>query len=120
MHDFCLIAPLPTYEQLGCYVFKRSKGRRWRAFNIKYMSFEKQFERRDTKATIEKCAWVARARGFAYFSVRKLAQCWSDGNAAEVFSKYGHSSDCKDGVGKKMTHVVYRFKGKNCRCCSLN
>jgi len=102
--------PLPTYEKLGC--FKGQKGRRNRAFSIRYMDFLNQFDSKDTKPTIERCLRVAIAKGFKYFAVRNRAVCWSDNNAAENYNKFGPSSDCKDGVGlhKKKSIMVYKIK----------
>ena len=104
--------PLPAYEQLGC--FKAQKSKKNKAFRIMYMNFKKQFNSKDTKATVEKCLRVAIGR-FKYFAIRDKAMCWSDHNPAN-YNKYGSSEACilnKYGVGLKNAIMVYRLKGRN-------
>lgn len=101
--------PIPRYKQLGCYV--ALKNRRNKAFNLRYMSFRAQII--DNKTTIERCLRVAVAKGFTYFSVRNLADCWSDQKAEENYDKLGPSQFCHNGVGdqRRRSMMVYKITG---------
>lgn len=105
-----LSEPIPRYKQLGCYVALKNK--RNKAFNLRYMSFRDQII--DNKTTIERCLRVAVAKGFTYFSVRNLADCWSDQKAEENYDKLGPSQFCHNGVGdqRRRSMMVYKITGK--------
>ena len=60
---------------------------------------------------IDYCATLARAKRFTYFSVRNSV-CWAEQNEPQNYAKYGHSSDCKDGVGLHGINAVYTWAYK--------
>lgn len=64
--------------------------------------------------TIDQCARVAKAKGYAYFAVQNTAECWSDVNAEDTYDDLGPSQKCKGGIGLKGANMVYQLNGKNC------
>ena len=61
---------------------------------------------------VEKCAIVARKRGFRMFAIQDHGQCLSSATAGETFDKYGKSDKCsEDGKGGPWANNVYAFRG---------
>lgn len=66
---------------------------------------------------VEKCAIVARKRGFQMFAVQHHGQCLSSATAEETFDKYGKSNDCsEEGKGGPWANSVYVFRVSQSWC----
>lgn len=55
----------------------------------------------------QKCARVALKRGYVLFAIQDGGSCHSSLTAQDAYSKYGLSTDCRDGKGGKMASDVY-------------
>ena len=61
---------------------------------------------------VEKCAIVARKRGFRMFAIQNHGRCLSSATTGETFDKYGKSDKCsEDGRGGPWANNVYAFRG---------
>jgi len=61
---------------------------------------------------IEKCAFVAKQRGYKVFALQDGGMCLSSSTAHKTFQRYGTSSKCKsDGRGGKEANHVYVIGG---------
>ena len=61
---------------------------------------------------VEKCAIVARKKGFRMFAIQDHGRCLSSATAGETFDKYGKSDKCsEDGKGGPWANNVYAFRG---------
>lgn len=99
---------VPSYKSLGCYVaWARKKPKPLRT---RYINFRNQ-QNKQTGITVDQCSRVAKAKGYAYFAVQNMAECWSDVNAKDTYDNLGPSQKCKDGVGLKGANMMYQLAG---------
>lgn len=97
---------VPSYKSLGCYVASAKK--RPKPLRIRYINFRNQ-KNKQNGVTVDQCARVAKAKGYAYFAVQNTAECWSDVNAKDTYDDLGPSQKCKGGIGLKGANMVYQF-----------
>ena len=96
------------YIDIGCYRDRRSRA---------IASLEGKDPlltgwHKNRKNSIEKCAIVARKRGFRMFSVQYGGECYGSVTAEKTFDRYGKSDNCKgDGKGGAWANRVYAFQG---------
>ena len=62
---------------------------------------------------VEKCAHVAKSRGYQLFTIQNGGFCSSGPMAHRTFQIYGPASKCKGGLGGKWASDVYIFNGKS-------
>ncbi|CAB3981271.1 Collagen alpha-4(VI) chain [Paramuricea clavata] len=60
---------------------------------------------------VEKCAHVAKSRGYQLFTIQNGGFCSSGPMAHRTFQVYGPASKCKGGLGGKWASDVYIFNG---------
>ena len=66
---------------------------------------------------VEKCAHVAKSRGYQVFTIQNGGFCSSGPMAHRTFQIYGPASNCKSGTGGKWASDVYIFNGKQQYYC---
>ncbi|PFX15365.1 G-protein coupled receptor GRL101 [Stylophora pistillata] len=72
---------------------------------------------KDRENPIEKCAIVARQRGFRMFAVQYGGECYSSSTAEKTFDRYGKSDRCEgDGKGGTWANRVYAFQASTSWC----
>ncbi|XP_020601543.1 neurogenic locus notch homolog protein 1-like isoform X6 [Orbicella faveolata] len=99
---------LPERNPLGC--FKERKNDR--VLKIKFGSFESSYNASDPKATVVKCAHLARDMDYEYFAVQDFGDCWTDTKIVDSYDKYGKAlpEKCAGGVGASYTNFMYRLR----------
>nr|XP_002732012.1 PREDICTED: uncharacterized protein LOC100374260 [Saccoglossus kowalevskii] len=102
--------PVPAeYVHVGCY--KDTSDRAIPTLEGTDARLDGKYQSR--KHSIDKCAQVARDRGFKMFAVQNGGWCASGGSALYTFDKYGASTDCAaDGEGGPWANDVYILKDK--------
>ena len=64
---------------------------------------------RERKQAVDKCAKVARNRGFLVFGVRDGGQCFSNKQAERNYENHGTIDDCTNGEGGPLGFDVYQL-----------
>ena len=95
---------VPISVAQGCFV---EKSKNEILLRDKYASF---YSNKDPKATVVYCSSLARDMGYEYFAVQNEVECWTSKDIAKTYNKYGKSTNCVDGVGKKLANFVYRLQ----------
>ncbi|XP_029202215.2 uncharacterized protein LOC114966489 [Acropora millepora] len=97
------------WEQVGCYLNKAPAAMN-NAYDIDVGSIS------GNNAIFEHCKTLAEKKGYKIFGVDNSI-CWTDGNAAKTYNKYGLSNDCSvskttgngSGKSKKDSIFVYQY-----------
>lgn len=97
------------WEPVGCYLNKAPAAMN-NAYDIDVDSIS------GNNAIFEHCKILAEKKGYKIFGVDNSI-CWTDGNAAKTYNKYGLSNDCSvskttgngSGISKKDSIFVYQY-----------
>ena len=104
-----ILEDAPKFGAVGCY--KENKGSK-KLLKKKFASFVSQRNAANPKATIMQCAFVARDMKIRYFALQDYGECWTDDTLEKAYKTYAKAdeSNCKDGIGGRLTNFVYELK----------
>lgn len=105
---FILEELLPKLVSLGCYQDRKAA----RLLRIRFGNFARMYNASNPKATVVKCAHLARDKNYEYFAIQNYGECRTDVNIIDVYDKYGKAQpqNCLGGVGATLTNFVYRLR----------
>ena len=61
---------------------------------------------------IQKCAELARRRGYKVFALQDGGRCASSSTAHKTYDKYGTANNCVSGKGGTFANDVYLINGR--------
>lgn len=69
----------------------------------------------DYKTVFDQCNLIAEQKGYTYFGIQYMKECWGSTNARLTYNRHGCNNNCEDDVngyggGGRWSNFVYRVK----------
>ncbi|CAH3029853.1 unnamed protein product [Porites evermanni] len=85
------------YEPVGCF---HDSAVEPRPLPELLGNFRSELDWQNVKSVVDKCAELAKEKGYKFFAIQYYGECWSGPNAGSTYARDGKAKNCFKGVDK--------------------